>query len=172
MSAVAPLPRRPSPPGGAPRPRGVTLIIVYKFTKATAQVALAGVVALLIGLGLAARLQAFAGWLHAELGGEWSQRLAALIVGASDHLWLITLALAFDGVLSSIEGLALYRRYRWGPWLVVVTTSALLPFEVAELLRGVQPTRAAMFVINVAIVIYLARRAMAEASGHPSHTTE
>ncbi len=50
-----------------------------------------------------------------------------------------------------------------GPWLVVVTTSALLPFEVYEIAHRVSFVRVFALVMNVAIVVYLARGVRREA---------
>lgn len=149
---------RPTPP--VARPRGVAIIIVYKLTKALAQIVIAAILAIFTWLGLAARLQDFARDVREEFAGAWSMTLAHAIASASNHLWFVTFALAFDGVLSSIEGWALYRGFGFAPWLVVVTTSALLPFEAVHLARSVRPTRIALFAINLGIVVYLGRRAM------------
>ena len=56
------------------------------------------------------------------------------------------------------EGWALHRRFRWAPWLVVVATGSLLPFEVVELVRRPHALRLAVFVVNLTIVCYLATR--------------
>lgn len=142
------------------RPRGVSVIIVYKLTKAVVQTLTAAILATFTWLGLAARLQDFARDVREEFTGAWSLTLAHAIASASNHLWLVAFALAFDGVLSSIEGWALYRGFAFAPWLVVVTTSALLPFEAVHLARAVRPTRVLLFAVNLGIVIYLGRRAM------------
>lgn len=145
---------------GATRPRGVALIVVYKITKAVGQLVLAGVGAVLTLLGLASRLEQLAELVREHFTGVSSQRVASLIVSASSHLWLVIFALAFDGVLSSIEGWALYRGFRWAPWLVVLATCALLPFEVLESVRAVRVSRVLVLVVNLAIVVYLARHAI------------
>lgn len=152
------------------RPRGVSLIILYKLTKAVAQLMLAALVAVLTSFGLADRVQSVAAEVRERFTGVWSHQLARLLVSASNHLWLVVFALAFDGVLSSLEGWALFRGFRWAPWLVVLATSALLPFEVVELVRAVRPTRLLALVVNVAIVLYLGRRALLHMrEAHRSH---
>jgi hypothetical protein len=42
-----------------------------------------------------------------------------------------------DGLFSLLEGWALFHGRWWGPWLVVIGTSALLPFEVVALTLAV-----------------------------------
>jgi uncharacterized membrane protein (DUF2068 family) len=70
------------------------------------------------------------------------------------------LALALDGSLTLVEGWSLHKRYAWGPWLIVVATSLALPFEIASLLKEAQPARLAILIVNVALVLYLLRRAL------------
>jgi uncharacterized membrane protein (DUF2068 family) len=96
--------------------------------------------------------------------GAWSLRLADLVVRAASRrgLWTIVVALLADGALSLVEGWALVHGHWWGPWLVVVATGSLLPFEVLALLRHPHAVRAAVFLANVVIVAYLARKAMHE----------
>jgi uncharacterized membrane protein (DUF2068 family) len=45
---------------------------------------------------------------------------------------------------------------------VVVATGSLLPFEVVSFVRHPHLVRAAVFLLNVAIVAYLARKALRE----------
>ena len=69
-----------------------------------------------------------------------------------------------DGAFSLLEGWALFHGHWWGPWLVVIGTSALLPFEVVALVRHLHPVRALLFAGNVTIVWYLARKARRDAA--------
>jgi uncharacterized membrane protein (DUF2068 family) len=146
------------------RPRGVSAIIVYKLAKAVVELPLAALTAVLIGFGLAARVHVLALHVREHVGGAWTARLAGALLGAADHLWLVVVALVFDAVESSLEGWALYRGFRWAPWLVVVATSALLPFELVEVARHAHPTRILVLAVNVLIVVYLARRALSRSS--------
>jgi uncharacterized membrane protein (DUF2068 family) len=69
--------------------------------------------------------------------------------------------------MSLLEGWALLHGRWWGPWLVVVATGSLLPFEIAAFLRHPHAVRAALFGVNVAVVWYLARQAIRERSETP-----
>jgi uncharacterized membrane protein (DUF2068 family) len=86
------------------------------------------------------------------------------------HVQVAELALAIDGTFGLLEGWALHHRFRWAPWLVLVTTGALLPFEVVFLARGIKTGRLIVFAINVAILVYVAWRTRREyrdrATGH------
>jgi uncharacterized membrane protein (DUF2068 family) len=113
-------------------------------------------------MGLSDRLEGVAERLrhHAH---AWSIYLAELIARAASlrGLWIITVALVADGISSLIEGWALYHGHWWGPWLVVVLTGGLMPFEVVALARHPTVVRAALLGLNLAIVWYLARLAIA-----------
>lgn len=56
------------------------------------------------------------------------------------------------------EGIGLWSLKRWGEWVTVVITSSLLPFEIYEAWHRFTWPKAAILVINVAIVWYLMMR--------------
>jgi uncharacterized membrane protein (DUF2068 family) len=118
-------------------------------------------------MGLGDRLDGLAERLrhHAH---AWSVYLAELVARAASlrGLWTILVALVADGTASLVEGWALYHGHWWGPWLVVVMTGSLMPFEVVALARHVSGIRVALLVLNAVIVWYLARLALAERRQH------
>jgi len=146
------------------RPPGVWLIIAYKLVKGGAEVMLAVVLTTLVFAGRTKGIFDVAEQLRHHLTGAWSNRVAALTTALAvpRRLWTVVAALALDAMLTLLEGLALVRGAWWGPWVVVVATSALLPFEIVALVRHVHAGRVVLLVVNVVIVVYLARRALAE----------
>jgi uncharacterized membrane protein (DUF2068 family) len=149
----------------AKREAALSLIIGYKLVKGVTWLVLAVVILAALHMGLEDRLLGLADHLrhHAH---AWSLALARLLVGAATRKGLaaITVALVADGAFSLLEGWALIHGRWWGPWLVVIGTSALLPFEVVALVRHVHPVRVLLFAGNVAIVWYLTRKARREAA--------
>lgn len=145
------------------RERGLVLIIAYKLIKGGLWLVLAATILVMMQMGLGDRLLGLAAHLrlHAHI---WSLRLADLAVRASSRraLWTIEVALLADGTLTLVEAWALIHGQWWGPWLVVVATGSLLPFEVAALVRHPHAIRAVVFLVNLAIVVYLARKALRE----------
>jgi uncharacterized membrane protein (DUF2068 family) len=148
-------------PRGPRRERALSLIIAYKFAKGTLWLVFAAVIVLSMQLGLEGRLLGFAEQLrhHSQ---AWSLELARLLVDVASRrgLWTVTLALVADAALTLVEGWALLRGHWWGPWLVVVASGSLLPFELVALARRPHASRVALVVVNVAIVAYLARKAL------------
>ena len=53
------------------------------------------------------------------------------------------------------EGVGLWSLQRWGEWITVLITGSLLPFEIYELWHRLTLPRAAVLVLNAAIVCYL-----------------
>ena len=140
------------------------LVIAYKLIKACGELALAGVLAMVLASGGADTVREAVASLSRHLTSAWSLRLSALVASAaSAHAVVITIgALLFDGVLTACEGWALHRRFAWAPWLVVIATGSPMPFEVVELVRRPHGVRLVVFVVNLTIVCYLAARATRE----------
>ncbi len=145
------------------RERGLALIIAYKLVKGVLWLVLAAVMVVMMRMGLGDRLTGMAERLqhHAH---AWSIYLGRFIARAASlrGQWFVLLALVADGVSSLVEGWALYHGHWWGPWLVVVLTASLMPFEVVVLARHPTMVRSALLALNAGIVWYLTRSALAE----------
>ncbi len=149
------------------RERGLILIIAYKLIKGVLWLVFACVLLVMMHMGLSGKLEGVAAQLHHH-SQAWALELAELLTRASTPRGLetITVALIADGALTLVEGWALVHGHWWGPWLVVVATGSLLPFEVVALARHPHAARAIILVVNVAIVAYLVRKALRERRAH------
>jgi len=138
------------------------LIIAYKLIRAAASLLASGVLAALTASGRAHAIEAFAEQLRHHATSAWSIHLADALVGAlaPRHLWLAVGALALDGAFTLLEGYALYRSWRWGPWLVVVATACALPFEAIAVAHHATAGRTLLLALNLAVALYLARGAL------------
>lgn len=147
---------RPAPPNDV----GIRLIVLYKCCKAVVQVALAATLVILAAKGEIEAVRHLATTLIEEGASRWLVLLGkALDVLVSERgVRLLEIGLALDAVISSFEGWALWRGYRWAAWLVVAATALPLPFEVLLVLRSPRAWRIATILVNLAIVAYLARR--------------
>lgn len=140
---------------------GVRAIVLYKSVKSAVQLTL---VLLAVGLwpfGLPALVRGLALGILQHATHAWALTLASWLErGATDRgIELGLLALGADGTLTAVEACALWHGRWWGPWLVVMATGALLPFELLELVRSPHLSRALLLAGNLAIVGYLGRRA-------------
>ena len=145
-------------------------IIAYKLIRAVAALVAAAVLAGLALTGRAPELHEMAAHLRHHATHAWAILAANALFGltTTSHVWLVSAALVLDGSVTFLEGWGLHRGWRWAPWLVVALTFALVPFEVVALARHVAVGRVALLVVNLAVAIYLARRALAHAAAHAS----
>jgi uncharacterized membrane protein (DUF2068 family) len=72
-----------------------------------------------------------------------------------NHLRAIEAGTFFYALLHLIEGIGLLLEKAWAGYLVVIATSTLVPFEIYEIARKPTYLRISLFVVNVAIVVYL-----------------
>jgi uncharacterized membrane protein (DUF2068 family) len=164
-------PGRRAPTIERDRALGLRLIIAYKFVRGGLALALAITLLILAARGGGARLHHLAATLRDQATTAVALKLANLALKASQgrRLHLVALALAVDGSFTVFEGWALSRGLAFAPWLVVVATAAFVPWEIVRLARHLAAGRLAILILNLAIVAYLARRALRErATAHPS----
>jgi uncharacterized membrane protein (DUF2068 family) len=57
-----------------------------------------------------------------------------------------------------VEGVGLVCAMHWAEWMVVITTSGLIPLEVYEMFRRPTALKAGAMVVNAAVVVYLVVR--------------
>ncbi len=108
-----------------------------------------------------------AAWLGA-LDGHRVVRRAILKLASLDAHALSELAVASLGYAAvfAVEGVGLIMRRRWAEWLTVFVTASFIPFEVYELVHRAGPGKVMALALNIAIVVYLARRRMAAREEH------
>ena len=146
------------------RRAGLEAIILYKLIKAGAE-ALAGIAALVaLGAGAEVLAASLAQMLLDHATHEWALEAARLIefAGTRHNLLIVVVASFADAALSAVEGLALRAGRWWAPWLVVVATGSLLPWEFTEIVRHPHWSRGLLLVVNLAVLIYLLLGAMRE----------
>lgn len=136
-------------------------IVLYKVVKASVALTAGVVLLALWPFGLPEWIEHLAVRLRHHFVEAWAVHLADwLVKHTSRHRIELSIAALFiDGTLTSVEGWSLKRRFWWGPWLVVIATGSLLPVEVYEWLRHPRVGRAVLFVVNLAIVLFLAHHA-------------
>jgi uncharacterized membrane protein (DUF2068 family) len=71
------------------------------------------------------------------------------------HLRAIEAGTFLYALLHLIEGIGLILERDWAGYLVIVATSSLIPFEIYEISQKWSLVRIAIFVLNLAIVVYL-----------------
>jgi uncharacterized membrane protein (DUF2068 family) len=141
---------------GSQRDRALTLIAIFKLSKA-ALLIVAGLGALkLVQPGAAQRAQAWVAWLAANTGSRMIHDALARLIGLEPrHLEELGLVAFAYAALFLVEGVGLWMGRRWAEYLTVIATSSLLPFEIYELTRKLSVPRVTALFLNVAVVVYL-----------------
>ena len=158
-----------SVPAHLKRPVGLEAIILYKLIKAVLE-ALLGILAVwLLARGAEAGAATLAEVLLEHFAGGWALEAATVIVviATSGHVKFVAFAAFADAALSAVEGLALRAGRWWAPWLVVIATASLLPWEVVEIFRHPRWARFAVLAVNLAVLAYLLRTMQRERTVRP-----
>jgi uncharacterized membrane protein (DUF2068 family) len=142
-----------------PRARGARLlraIGVFKLAKGTTLIAAAISVFRLIHKDLAEEIIRWAERLHIAPGNIYVERLVdrALRVTQGQLIVLGIILLAYS-VMFTIEGVGLLLLKRWAEWMTVITTSALIPLEIFEVIRRPSWVKVIGTLVNIVIAVYL-----------------
>ena len=142
--------RKPSPHNG------LAVIALFKLVK--------GLVLLLVGAGLlrlvdaeiATFLAPVMDLLHLHVHSRLLHFLLLKVTALSPHnVFLMAYASLLYAVLLLVEGFGLWLEASWAAYMTVISTSLFLPVELHEVVRHVTAMHVAVFLINVAIVVYL-----------------
>lgn len=141
------------------RAAGLEAIIVYKLGKAIVTGSIGVACLVLLARGAEAAAATLAEKLIEWTARTWALKAATLLViGATTTHVKVAAGLAFaDSASCAVEGLALRAGKWWAPWLVVIATAALLPWELIEAVVHPGALRVLVLAINVAVVLYLLR---------------
>ena len=71
------------------------------------------------------------------------------------RLWAAARLAFIYSALRFAEGYGLWKERTWAEWLAFGSGTLLLPLEIRALLRGITFLRSTVFLINIAIVLYM-----------------
>jgi uncharacterized membrane protein (DUF2068 family) len=154
MPASSRIARRSPEP--SPQLKALRAVALLEFLK--------GVAVLLLGFGVLSLVHHdawvvagdFLDALHVNPGARFAQVFLDLADRLNDvHLWQIAAVGATYCTLRFVEAYGLWKARAWAEWLAFASGSIYLPFELYELARKTTPIRAAILLINVAIVLYM-----------------
>ena len=156
--------------GSRGRDRLVAAIGVFKLMKAAVLAAL-GVAALgSVPETFVRSATHVLAWTGAFLGHRAVRAALERVLAMKEHTLreLGAVSLIYAAVFL-VEGVGLLARRRWAEWMTVIVTASFVPFEIYELARRPGVGKVLALGLNVAIVVYLARRRMRERAAHISH---
>jgi uncharacterized membrane protein (DUF2068 family) len=134
-------------------------IIAFKALK-TASLAALGVTLLVTRHRDPADLIVRAGLtLHLPVTSHVMQRALALAANLTIHRREALAVTAFGyAALLGTEGVGLHYRKPWARWLTIIATASLIPLEIYECIRELHLVRVLVLIVNILVLIYLARR--------------
>jgi uncharacterized membrane protein (DUF2068 family) len=88
------------------------------------------------------------------------RRSAQLFLDLADdltdsRLWWAVKLLSVYSAMRFAEGYGLWNERTWAEWLALGSGTLLLPLEIRALLHGVTVLRAAVFAVNIGIIVYM-----------------
>ena len=134
------------------------LIILYKTVMGTSELILSTYLYTLYWRDPGAVFTTLVGKLHLDFENifiKWALGKAGNI--SDGTLFAMISVICSFGVFNLIEAWGLHLRRRWGEWLTVLGTGALIPFEAYELARSFSFITLVVLIINSLIVYYLAK---------------
>lgn len=136
---------------------GLEAIIDYKLLKAAVELVLGVLLLALLLRGAEAGAATLAQVVLDHVSRAWALQAATAIVltGTTGHVKIAAAGAFADAALSAVEGFALRSGRWWAPWLVVIATGALLPWELIEVVRRPGWLRIGLLALNLAVVVYL-----------------
>ena len=126
---------------------------------------LKGLVVLLAGFGVLSLVhrdawdvaESFLEWLHISPDTRYAQVFLNLADQVTDaKLWTVAIAALAYSTLRFFEAYGLWRELAWAEWLALISGAIYLPFEIFELARRPDWVRLAIFLVNLAVVLYMA----------------
>jgi uncharacterized membrane protein (DUF2068 family) len=104
-------------------------------------------------------------WLIAEilltrLHVNADRRSAQIFLDFADtitdaRLWAAARFAFAYAALRFTESYGLWKGRTWAEWVALISGTLLLPWEVRELMRGLTVLRCALFIVNLAVVLYM-----------------
>jgi uncharacterized membrane protein (DUF2068 family) len=138
---------------------GLRLIIIWKVAKATLLV-----VAALVGFAVAPRddlhelAERFLEGFHVNPANPHVESFLAKVTSCPPRtLREISAGALVFAAFFFVEAWGLHKRRVWAEWLTIIATSLLIPVEIYELVEKRSKGKFVALVVNVLVVVYLAR---------------
>jgi len=140
----------------APRHKALRAVAMVEFTK--------GLLVLLAGFGLLSLVhrdawdmaESFLEWLHISPDTHYAQVFLNLADEVTDaKLWAVAIGAVAYSAVRFAEAYGLWRERAWAQWLALASGAIYLPFEVYELTRRLGAVRVSIFLVNLAVIVYM-----------------
>jgi uncharacterized membrane protein (DUF2068 family) len=124
-----------------------------------------GLLVLLVGFGLLAFIhkdlhfaaEKLVRHFHLNPASRYPQIFIEVAAHLTDrYLWALAFSALLYSVVRMVEAYGLWNQRQWAEWFGLLTGGMYIPLELIEIMRGATWPKVAVFVINAAIVGYLA----------------
>lgn len=138
------------------RKRVLRAVASLEFLKGIAGVLLGVIAVLLVHKDTWVIAESLLAIFHVSTDRRWALLFLDFADNLTDgRLWLAAkLAFVYSG-LRFAEGYGLWKERTWAEWLAFASGTLLMPLEIRALMRGITVLRAAIFLINLAVVFYM-----------------
>ncbi len=147
--------------------RGVWLVRsigLFKIVKAIFLVAAAISVFNLLHRDIGDVVLTWAHRFHIAPGNRLLERLLEKVLTVTRRQLIVTGAVLLAyAAMFLVEGIGLLFLKHWAEWMTVITTSALIPIEIYEIIHRPTWLKAAAMLINIVLAVYLAVHVRREA---------
>jgi uncharacterized membrane protein (DUF2068 family) len=145
-------------PGKTSHGRGLRVIAVFKLLKGFGLLALGIGAHKLLHKDVTAIAEHWINVFRADPHNYYIHRLLEkLPLLDSRRLKELSVGTFIYSAIFLTEGIGLALGKRWAEYLTIITTSSLLPIEIYELVKHVSTSKVFALLINLAVVVYLAR---------------
>lgn len=95
--------------------------------------------------------------LHISPDGHFAHRFLEWADTLTDaKLWTVAAAALAYSILRFVEGYGLWHARAWAEWIALISGSLYLPFEIVKLVHRQSLFHVGLFVVNLAVVLYMA----------------
>jgi uncharacterized membrane protein (DUF2068 family) len=140
-------------------PAGLILIGLFKLIKAALLIAVGIGAVSLLHKDIAQTVTHWVDVLRVDPDNRFIHRILVKVFAVTPkQLKALSAGTFFYAALLLTEGIGLLLRKHWAEYFTVITTAALVPLEIFELVERFTAAKVAVLVINIAIVWYLVAR--------------
>ncbi len=142
-----------------PKSNTLLLIGLFKLVKGFALIAVAIGGLRLLHHDLAQTLEHWINALRIDPENHYVHSFLARALSVNPRqLKALSIGTFFYSAVFLTEGTGLLLRKRWAEYFTIVSTGALIPLEVYELVKHITPIKILVMIVNIAIVVYLILR--------------
>jgi uncharacterized membrane protein (DUF2068 family) len=137
----------------------IRVIALFKLVKAVLLIIVGIGVLKLLHRDVARVIEHWINLLQVDPGNRYIQNILRQLWFVDDRkLKEISAGTFCYAALFLIEGTGLLLRKRWAEYFTIAVTASFLPFEIYEMVHEPSVVKAAVIIINIAIVVYLSIR--------------